>query len=111
MKVFCAPSWILGLGLTSKRFNETYYGVAANFVLPDRPFFRASSGLHSIYANLKFDYPITRNWIFFSSVSIRSLHVGSVRNSPLVRRKLYTTFGGGLIWVFSTSSEQVAEDR
>jgi len=101
----------IGLMINSQRFNETYYGVAANVVLPDRPFFRASSGIHSIYANLKFDYPIAHNWIFFSSIEVRSLHVGTIRNSPLVRRKLYTTFGGGLIWVFSTSSEQVAEDR
>jgi len=101
----------IGLMVTSQKFNETYYGVNANFVLPDRPFFRASSGIHSVYGNLKFDYPIAHNWIFFSSVEVRSLHIGTIRNSPLVRRKLYTTFAGGLIWVFSTSSEQVAEDR
>jgi len=97
--------------VTSQKFNETYYGVNANFVLPDRPFFRASTGIHSIYGNLKFDYPIAHNWIFFSSFEVRSLHIGTERNSPLVRRKLYTTFSGGLIWVFSTSSVQVAEDR
>ena len=91
----------------SQRFHETYYGVDPIYSTVVRPAYRAKAGLHSLFAKARVVYPMTETLGLFSSVQYRSLSVGVVKDSPLVKQTGYTSIALGLIWRFSESDEKV----
>ncbi len=95
----------------SQKYHNTYYGVAPIYATATRFAYRAKSGLHSFYIKVKIRYPVRKNLELFASMQARTLSVGVVKDSPLVKSNAYTAAALGVIWLFSTSDETVMRDE
>jgi len=95
----------------SQRYHETYYGVAPVYTTATRPAYQAKSGLHSVYMKARIRYPLKKNWELFASLQARTLAGGVVKDSPLVKSKVYTTAALGVVWLFATSDETVMRNE
>lgn len=97
----------IGLQYNSSRYHETYYGVDVQYVTPNRAAYQARQGLHSLFAKMWIKYPWSQQTELFATLQTRSLAVGVVSDSPLVKSQTYSTLTLGAIWLFSTSDEMV----
>jgi len=95
----------------SQKYHDTYYGVAPIYATATRPAYQAKAGLHSIYVKARIRYPLRDNLELFTSLQARTLSSGVVKNSPLVKSKVYTTAALGVVWVFSSSDETVMRNE
>jgi len=101
----------LGALYGSQRFHETYYSVEPLYGSITRPAYRAKAGLHSLFSKVRVLYPITDRLDLFGSAQYRSLSVGVVKQSPLVKQNSYSSIALGLIWRFAESDEKVISDE
>jgi outer membrane scaffolding protein for murein synthesis (MipA/OmpV family) len=101
----------VGVLYGSQPYNQTYYGVDPAYVTASRPAYQARSGLHSAYMKARIRYPVRKNVELFSSLQLRSLSVGVVKDSPLVKSRVYSTVALGVVWIFATSDETVSTDE
>jgi len=101
----------LGVLFGSKRYHETYYGVAPVYATPTRPAYQAKAGLHSAFLKARLRYPFRKDMELFTAGQVRTLSVGVVRDSPLVKSRLYTVVMAGLVYIFATSDETVSRDE
>jgi len=95
----------------SAQYHNTYYGVEPVYATATRPAYQARAGLHSIFLKARVRYPIRRDLELFTSAQVRSLKVGVVNDSPLVKSPVYTSVALGLIWIFARSDERVMQDE
>lgn len=95
----------------SKKYHDTYYGVAPVYATATRPVYQAKAGLHSLYMKARIRYPLRKKLELFASLQARTLATGVVKDSPLVKSKVYTTAALGVIWLFATSDETVMRDE
>jgi len=101
----------LGVLYGSQRYHETYYGVDPAYATAIRPAYKATAGLHSAYLKARLRYPFWNDMELFTSVQVRTLSVGVVRDSPLVKSRLYTAVAAGVVYIFTTSEERVSRDE
>ena len=88
------------------RYHNRVYGVDAAYATPERSAYRSGGG-YSGWQNLA---SVSRrfNGVWFGAfVRHDSLRGATFADSPLVRRDSAVTFGFGVSWVLSTSSELV----
>jgi len=95
----------------SQKYHETYYGVAPIYATATRSAYQAKAGLHSIYVKARVRYPLSDNLELFASLQARTLAGGVVKDSPLVKSKVYTTAALGVVWLFATSDEMVMRNE
>ncbi len=105
--------WKLELGLlyASRRYHDTYYTVAPLYARAARPTYQARAGLHSGFAHASLRYPLSRDWQCFVSARVRDLGMGVVKDSPLVRNKIYATMAAGMIWMFARSEQSASGEE
>jgi len=82
----------------SRRYNETYYSVAPQYVTPTRAAYRAGGGLHSLSAAATMSYGITDHLRLFGTLRYRNLSPGVIAASPLVRDRNYLIIAAGFTW-------------
>ncbi len=99
----------VGFQYNSALYHETYYGVDAQYVTPNRAAYQAKAGLHSVYAKMWVRYPWSKKVELFATLQARSLAAGVVSDSPLVKDKTYATITLGAVWLFATSDEMVQQ--
>jgi len=96
-----------GAMYASRRYNHYYYGVDAPYATATRPAFRARQGLHSYYFDTALRYQYDEDISIGAVVRMRTLS-GSVNvASPLVRQRVYLSFGIGFAWSIWNSDERV----
>ena len=95
----------------SQKYHHTYYGVDPIYATATRPAYQAKAGLHSIYVKARVRYPLGDNLELFTSLQARSMRSGVVKDSPLVKSKVYTTAALGVVWIFATSDEMVMRNE
>jgi outer membrane scaffolding protein for murein synthesis (MipA/OmpV family) len=100
----------LGVQANSILYNQTYYNVAPAYATIDRPSYQSSGGLHSIFLKARIRYPISRDVEIFTTIQARTLNVGVVKDSPLVKDSFYGGIVLGAIWTFDRSDEMVMQD-
>lgn len=101
----------LGTLFGSQQYHETYYSVDPVYATATRPAYQARGGLHSLYAKANIRYPLSRDIELFTTLQGRTLSVGTIRNSPLVRSSTYTSISLGATWIFAVSDETVLQDE
>jgi len=101
----------LGALYGSAQYNDTYYGVAPAYVTATRPAYQARSGIHSIYFKARLRYPLSEDLELFTSAQARTLSVGVIKDSPLVKSRSYLTAALGLVWIYTRSDETVLYDE
>lgn len=101
----------LGALYGSKQYLDTYYTVAPLYATATRPAYQARSGIHSLYVKSRIQYRFNRDIELFTSLQARTLAIGVVRDSPLVKNRSYLSAMLGVIWTFSVSDEMVMHDE
>jgi len=96
----------LGLLYAGGGFNSYYYDVAQRYVRPNRPAYDSDSGLHSVFLHLSTEYEVSDKLTLGAFARWRTLALGVVDDSPLVRDDDYVTLGLGLAWSFWQSDRQ-----
>lgn len=111
--VFDQPGWNLGTAIgpiyTDRRYNQYFYGIDAQYALPDRPAYTAHGG----YAGSQYVVALTKRYpAFWASgfVKLDTLHGAAFEDSPLVKTTHYATVGFAIAWIFSESPEKVEEE-
>jgi len=95
----------------SQKYHDTYYGVAPIYATATRPAYQAKAGLHSVYVKARIRYPLRENLELFTSLQARSMSSSVVKDSPLVKSKVYMTGALGVVWIFATSDETVMQNE
>ena len=95
----------------SQKYHDTYYGVAPIYATAARPAYQAKAGLHSVYVKARFRYPLRENLELFTSLQARSMSSSVVKDSPLVKSRVYMTGALGVVWLFATSDETVMQNE
>jgi len=99
-----------GLLYGSKRYHDTYYSVDAPYVTANRPAYQARAGLHSLALRTTLSYRFTPEISLFTSVRLRDMKVGVVRDSPLVKQPWYLSGIIGVTWSFWQSERMMPAD-
>lgn len=94
----------------SRRFDATFYDVAAAYATATRPAYRAGGGAAGWQATLGASRRVGNLWfgVFAKADSVAG---ASFAQSPLVRQHGTMAWGVGLSWVFASSSQRVADDH
>jgi len=100
----------LGVQTNSLLYHQTYYDVEPAYATLERPTYLSSGGLHSAFFKARMRYPISENIEIFGAVQARTLNVGVVNDSPLVKNYFYGGIALGVIWTFDRSDEMVMSD-
>ncbi|WP_238701840.1 MipA/OmpV family protein [Mariprofundus erugo] len=100
-----------GILYASRGFNNTYYGVAPQFVTPARAAYTARAGLHSLAAGATVRYAITDDVTLYGALRYRNLKAGVVSNSPLVRSQNYLAIAVGMTWSIWQSDEAATTEE
>lgn len=96
-----------GIMYASQRYHDNYYTVLPVYATAIRPAYQARGGLNSAFVKLRVRYPLQQDLELFTSLQARSLAIGVIKDSPLVKSRLYGSAAIGLIWVFKKSEEMV----
>ncbi len=96
----------LGLLYGSQRYNDTYYGVADAYQTSDRPAYKASEGLHSLFATIGYKYRPRNDLSMGFYLKARFLDRGVVTDSPLTREQQDVSLGLWLAWALWESKEE-----
>ena len=104
-------AWNVGLltgpVFADRRYNERIYGVDAIYATAQRSAYRASGGYSGWQTLASVSRRFNGAW-FGAFLRHDNLRGASFADSPLLRRDNTFTFGFGVSWVLSTSSELVA---
>lgn len=98
-----------GIMYASGRYHDTYYSVPSAYANATRPAYQAEGGLNSAFMKLRVRYPFRQGLELFASLQGRSLSIGKVKSSPLVKNRFYGSVACGVVWVFKKSEELVEE--
>lgn len=104
------PGWDVGLLagplFASRRYDDYYYSVAAQFARLDRPAYAAPGG----YAGTQFIASLSKRlpayWVG-AFLRYDDLHGAAFADSPLVHSDSYWTAGVGIAWMIGKSSRMV----
>lgn len=99
-----------GVMYASRRYHDNYYTVLPVYANAGRPAYQAKGGLNSAFVKLRVRYPLRHNLELYTSLQARSLAVGVIKDSPLVKSRFYGSAFLGLIWTFKTSEKMARED-
>ncbi|MFQ5582586.1 MAG: MipA/OmpV family protein [Mariprofundaceae bacterium] len=99
-----------GVLFGSRKYHDTYYGVAPAFVTAERPVYQARAGMHSISVTGSLSYRFTDTLTFFTALRYRNLSPGVIADSPLVRDHDYFSIAAGLAWSLWQSDETGFDD-
>ncbi len=104
-------AWNVGLltgpVFADRRYNDRIYGVNPAFATPQRSAYRAGGGFSGWQTLASVSRRFNGAW-FGAFLRHDNLHGTAFADSPLLRRDSTVTFGFGVSWVLSTSSELVA---
>jgi MipA family protein len=104
-------AWNIGLltgpVFADRRYNERLYGVDAAYATPQRSAYRAGGGYSGWQTLASVSRRFNGAW-FGAFLRHDNLRGATFADSPLLRRDSTLTFGFGVSWVLSTSSELVA---
>ncbi|MBS7806928.1 MipA/OmpV family protein [Variovorax sp. PCZ-1] len=101
-----AYSSSVGAIFGNQKLNDTFYGVAAPFALPNRPAYTAESGLISWRLGVSASRSLAPDWRLFGFARLDSVAGAANENSPLVRQKNGASVGMGLSYTWLRSSEK-----
>lgn len=97
-----SDGWFYGVGLSavfgSRRLADTFYGVAPEFALPDRPAYTAKPGLINTRLGLNVARRLGADWRVFGFARWDSVAGAANEASPLVDRRHGGTVGLGVVW-------------
>lgn len=93
----------------SERFNDYYYQVDPQFVLPDRKAYDARGGYNGARFAMALSKRFSKVWAGFY---LRYDYIGGAINvdSPLVEQRYAFLLGGGISWIFGRSDTWVQVD-
>ncbi|MFK7967105.1 MAG: MipA/OmpV family protein [Burkholderiaceae bacterium] len=97
-----------GVLFGTRRYNDTFYGVAPAFATATRPAFEASSGLVTSRVGVFLGRRITPNWRLVAFARFNYIGGASNEDSPLVERNGGWTAGIGFSWKIFESDKPAA---
>jgi outer membrane protein len=99
----------VGAILADTRLAATFYGVDAAYATPERPAYRARSGLVAWRAGSTVSYELSPDWRVFGAARVDYLRHAVNRDSPLVRTAVSPTLAVGLAYTWQRArTEAVA---
>jgi MipA family protein len=94
--------WFYGVGVSAVFGNrplaDTFYGVAPEFALPERPTYRTKAGLINTRLGFNVARRLGTDWRVFGFARWDSVAGAANEDSPLVDRRHGSTVGLGVIW-------------
>jgi hypothetical protein len=97
------------LTYTSSEYNKIFYDVETAYSSNERPKFETGNAMQSFSVNLTSLFDITRKVAIGSYVKWRTLSIGRVAESPLVRQNSDYSGGIFLTWALWESKERVGK--
>lgn len=94
-----------------RRLHRFFYGVAPEFVTPERPFHEAEAGYFGTQLSLYATWHFTDRFQVFGGTQIISHHGAANRDSPLFEEDYTFNIGGGFIWSLFDSKQTVMRPR
>lgn len=105
--------WSYSLGVSAifadQRLARTFYEVAPQFALPDRPAYSADAGLVAWRLNASFSRSLGADWRLFGFARLNTVEGAANQDSPLVRQNAGATVGLGIAYTW-LRSERPASD-
>ncbi len=97
-----SDGWFYGVGLSAvfgnRRLADTFYGVAPEYALADRPAYTAKAGLINTRLGFNLARRLGTDWRVFGFARWDSVAGAANEDSPLVDRRHGTTVGLGVVW-------------
>ncbi len=97
-----SDGWFYGVGLSAvfgnRELTDTFYGVAPEYALADRPAYTAKSGLINTRLGFNVARRLGTDWRVFGFARWDSVAGAANEDSPLVDRRHGSTVGLGVIW-------------
>lgn len=93
----------LGAVFGDRRINRYFYEVAPQYATPDRPAYRADSGLLLVRTGVSGTWRVNPDVRLFGFVRLESYSGAANEDSPLLRKSTGTSAGVGLAWTFARS--------
>jgi outer membrane scaffolding protein for murein synthesis (MipA/OmpV family) len=94
-----------------RRLHSFFYGVAPEFVTPERPLYEADAGYFGTQLSLYASWHFTDRFQVFGGTQIISHHGAENRDSPLFEEHYTFNIGGGFIWSLFDSKKTVVRPR
>jgi outer membrane scaffolding protein for murein synthesis (MipA/OmpV family) len=105
--------WSYSLGVSAifadQRLARTFYEVAPQYALPDRPAYSADAGLVAWRLNASFSRSLGADWRLFGFARLNTVEGAANQDSPLVRQNAGATVGLGIAYTW-LRSERPASD-
>ncbi len=94
-----------------RQLHDFFYGVAPEFVTPERPLYEADEGYFGTQLGLFARWNFTDRFQVFGGTQIISHKGAANRSSPLFEKDYTVNFGGGFIWSVFDSKRTVMRQR
>lgn len=99
----------LGALFGDRRIHRYFYEVDPQYATPDRPAYRAGSGLMLVRTGLFGTYRLNPDWRLFGFVRLESYAGSANRDSPLFKQNAGVSAGIGFAWTFARSQARAGE--